>query len=604
MGEGRVDRHTAELKGGSGLRGLGATLNALCGSLCLWGFLQARHQHGGYVLRQVGVQHVPEGELAFYAWYLLWGLAAALFYTLAVLALSRASAWTRLVALLGARSVAVVACAGALVVVVASLVRHLLLAGQAITDDEEVYTLIASTLERGRLVNYPPLPAMFLENRFVVVGDDRWFGKYPVGHALLLLVGRLVGTAGLIVPLLGAAGVWCVYLIAREIGDSRRAVVAVALLAMSPHFVLTHATTLSQTTSTFVTLLAVLACMRASSRGSSGWAALAGIAMAYGVLVRPLPCGLFACVIGAGLIVGVHLRGDRRASAKVAGIVFVTLLAAGLALLAINRAQVGSAVASAYQEYHGSLGLFDTREGALPNSVGGALLRQNFWLFGWPLSLVFVPFARVGRASFLLWGLIVAEYAYRVIVPKTVVATTGPIYVTEIVPLLAVLSADGMFRVKEMLSRAGVARASDRVAGFAVASSLVAVLCFYPFVLRALFVAGQARAQAIRDLARQGEGKRLVFANLLVHPESGFTWAYYPPNPHPDLSDDMLFLRLPSGADGAQRAWSLWRERFSDRDAVVFVPTERGNFIYALDPSRPLDASAMAAALEAFSKGG
>ena len=54
----------------------------------------------------------------------------------------------------------------------------------------------------------------------------------------------------------------------------------------------------------------------------------------------------------------------------------------------------------------------------------------------------------------LLAAMVIAEYAYRVVFPKTVVSATGPIYVTEIVPLLALASASGMAEIKRRTRRA------------------------------------------------------------------------------------------------------------------------------------------------------
>ena len=75
-------------------------------------------------------------------------------------------------------------------------------------------------------------------------------------------------------------------------------------------------------------------------------------------------------------------------------------------------------------------------------SLGNTLLRQFFWLLGCPLLVLLALRARPRRATLLLWGMIASAYAYRLLVPKTVLATTGPIYVMEICLLYTSDAAD------------------------------------------------------------------------------------------------------------------------------------------------------------------
>jgi hypothetical protein len=52
------------------------------------------------------------------------------------------------------------------------------------------------------------------------------------------------------------------------------------------------------------------------------------------------------------------------------------------------------------------------------------------------------------------------------------------------------------------------------------------------------------------------------------------TWAYYPPNPSPDLSDDLVFARIPKSPDAVRRAFELWQRRLPERRAFVFAHLE------------------------------
>jgi hypothetical protein len=67
----------------------------------------------------------------------------------------------------------------------------------------------------------------------------------------------------------------------------------------------------------------------------------------------------------------------------------------------------------------------------------------------------------------------------------------------------------------------------------------------------------------------------LVFADVLVNPASLHSWAYFPDNPAPDLSDDIVYVRLPR-TDPERRAHGLWQRRFADRRAFALTWNQRG----------------------------
>lgn len=71
-----------------------------------------------------------------------------------------------------------------------------------------------------------------------------------------------------------------------------------------------------------------------------------------------------------------------------------------------------------------------------------------------------------------------------------------------------------------------------------------------------------------RALDQVDAERALVFADALVHPASVYTWAYFPDNPSPDFSDEILFARLPKLSAQARE---LWLRRFGDRRAFVLT---------------------------------
>ncbi|HET8938549.1 MAG TPA: glycosyltransferase family 39 protein [Polyangiales bacterium] len=553
-----------------------ALLTAL-GVLAVFALFDAATLHGHFEIRYVGAREVPNNELVFYLWYAVWGgvavacFAAAFHATIA----ARLVEWFRACARAPRH---VVLFASLLVFLGALLFRHTVLLNEPICDDELVYQFTARNLCLGHVTAPPPIPADFLKNQFVIVDAQRWHGKYPLGHSLLLAPFEMLGRPDLLGPIIAALSLALTYAIALRFVSSTVATLSVMLLACSPHFVWTHATLVSQTSSGLLMLAAVFASMRFRETRRDRWLFTIGAALGFGILTRPMPGVLVAAaVVAAQLQAAVQeetaenarTRFFKRAARELAFIALAALPFIGVVLWT-NHVQSGSASSTAYIEVHAKFGMFENRDGELTNSVGGALVRENAWLFGWPFSLLFVAFARIERARAYFWMLVGTTIAYRLIVPKTVVATTGPIYVAESVPFLCIASAAGMAHVAALLRRLGDRRATQRVAAFVTAAFLVALLAFPRVELPPIHAGARLRAQ-VKDLLAQRKVERaVVFSGIIVNMDYAGTWASYPPNPWPDLRDDLLFLRIPGTPDGVRRAKALWQERFSDRPAFIW----------------------------------
>lgn len=265
-----------------------------------------------------------------------------------------------------------------------------------------------------------------------------------------------------------------------------------------------------------------------------------------------------------------ELRRMLRQLALLGGPVAVALLI----LLAVNWRQTGNPFKSGYHEVHKGLGMLGNLQGQIGQSVVAALWRQNFWLLGWPVSFAFLPFARLRRGALLLWGSVGAELAYRILVPKTVLDSTGPIYMMEIVPFLAILSADGLARfvaLAEKLSSQVSARSA--VAAFATASTLASLVLFFPIQGRALAAGARQRHRLQDAVDATGEPRGIVFVNSIVA-NKDLGWAYFPPSPDPDLKDDWLFLRWPPTEKTATTiAIGYWKSHYPDRPAYVYRPS-------------------------------
>lgn len=563
-------------------RGLAAPLwwGALC-LACVWGFWATGRLHGGYRISVVALEHIPGSELVFYAWQALWGIPACLFGARALagsgltdaLALgllrgcdTRPRFWVGLAAL----------CA-----FVFALVFYLgLTQGMPLSDDENAYVLVARTLLAGRVSNPPPPVPELFENVFVIANGRGWYGKYPIGHPLLLALGEALGLRALVVPSLAALNLWLTFRIGRVFFDRRTAFFGALLLLLSPHFIWTHGTQLSQPSSMTCMLLAILATERAIATAGIGWALLAGLCLGFGVLVRPMPGALFlpavAIAFAAHAMAGSPESARQRRWVQLLLAALVALLLASVLLL-VHQLQSGHALESGYHTEVApgtspeSLVLAGSK-GAWAASLGGGMLRESFWFLGFPLSAAVFFWARIARLRVLFWGLLLSLAVYRVLVPKTVMSVTGPIYLTEALPLISLATVDVLRRWSARWT--GGHGAGGLSVAVVAAGLLVSATMFLPVQARPITTATALRGRVYALLRERGAGRALVFANHLVRTDDRRLWAYFPPNPSPDLSDDIIFVRLPQvrpeRLEAAAR--SFWRAHMSDRRAFVFIP--------------------------------
>jgi hypothetical protein len=146
---------------------------------------------------------------------------------------------------------------------------------------------------------------------------------------------------------------------------------------------------------------------------------------------------------------------------------------------------------------------------------------------------------------------------------------------TEIIPLLALASANGMVRVRSLFawSESGT---KQLIPAVVVASCVVAALTFVPVQLREIGMSSAVRLTANKLIADNTKGKVLVFANKMVYPPNGHSWSVFPPNPSPDLDDNVIFVRQMGGRDGTKRNMEFWKRRFPDRSAWMFYAGSKG----------------------------
>lgn len=548
----------------------------LIAALCVRGFFEVGKLFSDFrIVYGLGVESIHPAELVYFLWFLLFGIILTVALSFGFYRTQFPEKITHLFDGVVGRHRQVLIGTTALVFGMVALFRVFVLVDSPVADDESTYIFIAKTLLHGRLTNPLPHDASFFQNQFVVLNSHGWFGKYPIGHPVLLALGEILGTQYVVGPLVTCFSLILTYLIGSKAFGRKVALLGVLLLAASPHFIFTGATLLSQTTSTLSMLSGLLFTLYFLDSKRAVFGAAAGFCWAFCILTRPLPGVIFPVAVVLTIFASSEGKGffNRINFYKRYWIPVVLFCAAvGAVLLFINLELTGSLLKSGYHAVHGAnVGIGIDQPGLVTMSVAGAFLRQNFWLFGWPVSLVFVWFMKRNSRSTLFIALIVAEYLYRVIAPKTVVSTTGPIYVTEIVPLLALASASGVAELTHFLKVKGFATAKSAVAAFILASFTVALVCFWSVQIHNIRAGNVAWRMPITSLEAKGEHNVLIFANHLVDPQSGLNWAYFPPNPSPSLDDDYLFVRIPMSAGNPRAEMQAFHQRrFPSRSAFIY----------------------------------
>jgi hypothetical protein len=496
------------------------------------------------------------GELAFLLHYLLFGVPAIVFFTLAAAGFTSGlpavieslDAWTK-------REVyATAGCAAAFTVLLVTIVRLLVLRDAPISDDENAYVFMAQMFASGHIwVPSPPQAIRsFFDNQFLI-NNGKMYGIYFPGHPAALAIGEWLGaldwvttiSAGLTVPFACAIS-WRLF-------GQRTALLTLPMLLASPYFIFSSATLLAHSTVALLLLVFVYATLRAHETPTAlQWWVLAGAALGWAALTRPFSAPVFA-------IPWLLWLGARAWTVRSGRVVLGTLLGAAVlvaalvVLLAYQQALSGSPFESGYQTYSrirrwGLIGQAVTAPAPLPSihELGFTLARFNFWLFGWPLSLALSFFyQRSSPGRRLFWSCAAVLLVYAGISAATI-NSAGPAHYAELAAPLVILSASGFVRLLELAARLGTHVQAPRfVAAFPIVASLCALATFIPVYVHSLRNSSEL-VRAPYDLVEERvPGRAIVFVQSLpVGSVPPYSWAYYRRNNRPDLSDRVLFVNF------------------------------------------------------------
>lgn len=192
----------------------------------------------------------------------------------------------RVLRLVGGVPVGVVAAFFALAAALAGLV---VLDGVPHVSDEVAYQFQARTLALGRLwlpADPDPDAFAFLHT---LVDDGKWYGIMNPGWPALLAIGYLAGAPWLVNPLIGALTLLVLHAFLRRAGYAPlEARLATVLLAVSPFVLFMSGTYMAHPANLFLFVVFGLAYTGLLRSGGSGWAVLAGAALGFNLLVRPV----------------------------------------------------------------------------------------------------------------------------------------------------------------------------------------------------------------------------------------------------------------------------------------------------------------------------
>ncbi|MEL6182546.1 MAG: glycosyltransferase family 39 protein, partial [Myxococcota bacterium] len=359
-----------------------------------------------------------------------------------------------------------------LALVIPTLVRTMVLEGAPIADDESCYLFMGQLLAKGQLYAESPPMKLFFDRSFMI-NDGRLYPMYFIGWPAVMVPGLWLGVPGLVNPCCSALTSIALFLIARRLVGSSWARVCSVLYITSPLACLGAATLLSHTSCTMALSWAFWFGLRLLDEDAS-WTHHLGLALCFCLAFFIRPSSALGLGIPLLMVWGWTVwRGSGRARwAAVAAFVLPSLVSAGL-FLGVNTAQNGDPFKPGYMrkaEYERENGYrfanwrqdriheaLNTRQGLrAPGFVfdkpllgvantGLAVLRLNFALFGWPISLMLVLVAGWrGRRAWLFWGSLGSFSVTHLFGHDTGIDAFGPTHYFECLLPLVVLSTLGL----------------------------------------------------------------------------------------------------------------------------------------------------------------
>lgn len=463
--------------------------------------------------------------------------------------------------------------------VLCSLLSWALFAGLPVIQDSQAQLFHAEIFASGRLVADAPPAAIaeFFEADHIIVRGG-FYSQYPPGHTIVLVLGVLAGAPWAVNPALGGIALVLIWLAGRAMWNERTGRRAALLGLASPFVIFMSSEHMNHATALALFALQVLATVRTLRAGSLRWALIAGLAVGWQVLVRPITAVGLAAPLGV-LVLAYALRAPRRFGAP-AAVMAAAALALGSTLLWFNDATngdpwlmgyvvrwgpehtIGFGIAPWGSPHHPAQGL----EHTLDN-----LLAWNVFLFGGPLpALLFVALgvARDRTRPMMLAlacapALVLSIYFFYFFQDLTF----GPRYLYEASVFALLAASRGIGWLPRLLPRVGLVSTRVISRGFVgwmlgLGGAIALATLIPPIVWEYAF--GYALHGGVVDRAEAEipEGRALVFV------DGAYQRAFYAVDP--ELSSRILFARDLGDARNAELVCAMPdREPWVDRDFTL-----------------------------------
>ncbi len=333
-----------------------------------------------------------------------------------------------------------------------------------------------------------PLPPLvdffhyFLDN---MIFSDRWYSQYPPGHAVLLLLGLLLGAPWIINPLLASLSVPLIYGIGRQFYGEQEARLSVILFSVSPFVLFMSASFMNHVSTLFFLLVFLYSFNKSLVAGNIFFTLLSGFALGCIFHIRPSDAAPLALLFG-GIMVFSTLR--KRHFKHF--ICFVSTCSVMLILLLLyNYATNGDPLLFGYQVRWGQQHMFGFTDQVVINTpphtpFRGAghtmsnLIALNQYLFEWPfpclvpLCIFFMPFVfKKSKTDYLLaaGGLLAPVFYFFYFFQDLCL---GPRFFYISIPFIILVTARSIARIAKGIG------AIRTVPLAQVTNAIIAVLCF------------------------------------------------------------------------------------------------------------------------------
>lgn len=160
--------------------------------------------------------------------------------------------------------------------------------------DEYGYLYQAKIFSQGKLfIKVPEIFEPFRETH-MILKDDKLFTKFPLGFPLVLTIGVLLNTTGLINPLIATITLVILYCFVRSFLGRKYGLLSVILMSTTPYFLGYSASYYSQPTALLMTTLIFFLVRKYEMTSKDIYLPLIGLSAGYLFLTRPLDS---VCVI-------------------------------------------------------------------------------------------------------------------------------------------------------------------------------------------------------------------------------------------------------------------------------------------------------------------